>query len=153
MAHPQFHPITIDVLVAVNVGQAIADNALPNHVYMVDTARPLDSIGNGDRLDTVATYWDKIVWTVASIDPAERVTIQEVGGDAIDNKMIAPVQVANSAPPIWVARVESVGNKVQYSMTLLLEDKITLAFNAFLTATLPPEEPADNGAQIKGHTI
>ncbi len=126
---------TINVLVAVNVGQAIAQNNLSKYVFMVDTT---GYSGNGNQgsneLVTTLNNGDTIVWTVDSIDPNETVSILSFAGNAIPN-MVNPAQYPQFNGTVWGGRVNQAGNKVQYTMTLLLEGNVHLTFDPFITAT------------------
>lgn len=127
---------TINVLVAVNVGQAIAENNLQAYVFMVDTT---GYSGNGseggNELITTCNNGDTVIWSVVSIDPTETVSILSFSGAALQNGMIAPAQYPQYNGSVWGGRVNSAGNQVQYSMELLLEGNVQLPFDPYLTAT------------------
>ncbi|MEM4989238.1 hypothetical protein V8G57_17750 [Collimonas sp. H4R21] len=128
---------TICVLVAVNVGQAVATKNLSKYVFMVDTTGYSgDGSEGGNELITTCRNGDTIVWTVASIDPAESVAILGFAGQAIPN-MVNPMKYPQYDGTTWGGRVNQAGNHIQYTMTLLLEGSVQLTFDPFITATNP----------------
>ncbi|HEY8099054.1 MAG TPA: hypothetical protein VIE65_23575 [Methylobacter sp.] len=128
---------TVNVLVAVNVGQAIAQNNLSKYVFMVDTT---GYSGNGseggNELITTLYNGDTLVWTVASIDPNESISIHSFGGSAIPN-MVNPAPYPQYNNTVWGGRINQAGTNVQYTMTLLLENNVLMTFDPFITATNP----------------
>ena len=128
---------TINVLVAVNVGQAVASGNLGKYVFMEDTT---GYSGNGsegtNELQTTCKNGDTIVWSAVSIDPGEQIAIHSFGGSAIPN-MVNPAQYPQDDGAVWGGRVNSTGKNVQYTMTLLLAGQTLLTFDPFITATNP----------------
>lgn len=125
---------TVNVLVAVNVGQAIATGNLSKYVFMEDTT---GYSGNGseggNELLTTCNNGDTIVWTVVSIDPTETIATLSFSGSAIPN-MVNPAAYPQYSNTVWGGRVNSAGTNVQYTMTLLLEGTVHLSFDPFITA-------------------
>lgn len=130
---------TVNILVAVNVAQAIAKQDLASNLFMMDTNA---YVGSGDEgtneLKTSCVNGDTVVWSVVSLDPNEQVSILGFSGNAIPN-MINPAQYPQYQGTVWGGRVNAVGNGVQYTMTLLLEGNVHLSFDPFITATNPAE--------------
>ena len=128
---------TINVLVAVNVGQAIAQNNLPEYVFMVDTTG-YSGNGNegGNELVTTLQNGDTIVWSVVSIDPSQTVSITGFTGAAIPN-MVNPAPYPQYNSTVWGGRINEAGNHVQYSIDLLLNGNVHMTFDPFITATNP----------------
>ncbi len=125
----------INILICVNVGQAIEQNNVGKFVFMVDTTGYSGDGNEGsNELNTTLGVHDLVVWTVKSIDPSETVSISSFSGSAIP-AMVNPAAYPKFADTVWGARVHQQGVKVQYSMTLLLNDNVQLAFDPFLTAT------------------
>ncbi|MEM4989237.1 hypothetical protein V8G57_17745 [Collimonas sp. H4R21] len=138
----------VDVLVIVNVGKAIATNNLSKYVFMVDTTGYSgDGSEGGNGLITTCHEHDTIVWTVASIDPAETIRILGFSGQAIPD-IVHPRPYPQHGGTVWGGRVNEVGTKVQYTMTLLLAGSKHLTFDPFITATrkLEPLLPPIHGA-------
>lgn len=128
---------TINVLVAVNVGEAIAKNNLSAYVFMVDTTgRSGDGNEGGNELVTTVQNGDTIVWTVTSIDPNEKVSILGFTGQAISS-LVNPMQYPQFDGTVWGGRVNRTGTHVQYSMVLLLEGTVHMTFDPYITATDP----------------
>jgi hypothetical protein len=129
---------TINVLVAVNVGQAVAQQNLSKYVFMVDTTGYSGSGGEGgNELVTTCENGDTIVWNVTSLDPAEQVSIHNFAGTAISNGMINPAPYPQYDNTVWGGRVNAKGSNVQYTMTLLLAKNTLLTFDPFIVASNP----------------
>lgn len=128
---------TVNVVVTVNVIQAIQSRNLGANVCMVDTNGYLGS-GNEatDELITKCINGDTIVWTVVPLDPNEAVIITGFQGTAI-GAMINPAQYPQFNGTVWTGRVNQVGTHVQYTMSLLLGGSTNLSFDPFITATNP----------------
>ncbi|QVN21893.1 hypothetical protein [Burkholderia pyrrocinia] len=126
------------VLVVVNVSKAIQEKNLSKYVYMVDSTGYVGINGEGgNELLTTCKVKDTIQWTVASINPGNDVAITAITGQAVESGMIIvdppiPTGGAVSAQ----AFVAKAGNKIQYSMTLNLDDGTAImSFDPFITAT------------------
>ena len=129
---------TINVLVAVNVGQAVAQQNLSKYVFMVDTTGYSGSGGEGgNELVTTCENGDTIVWNVTSLDPAEQVSIHNFAGTAITSGMINPAPYPQYDNTVWGGRVNAKGSHVQYTMTLLLAKTTLLTFDPFIVASNP----------------
>jgi hypothetical protein len=133
----KIHMSTVNILVAVNVGQAIATGDLGSNIFMMDTNGYLGSGGGGSsELQTTCFNGDTLVWSVVSIDPNETVSILAFSGAAIPNT-VNPAQYPQFNGTVWGGRVNQPGQRVQYSITLLLENKVHLTFDPFITANNP----------------
>lgn len=129
---------TINVLIAVNVGQAIANQNLQNYVFMVDTT---GYSGNGseggNELLTTCNNGDTVIWDVVSIDPTETVAIVGFQGNAFPG-MINPSSYPQYSGAVWGGRVNSAGTGVQYTLNLQLQNNVKMSFDPFLTANDVP---------------
>jgi hypothetical protein len=129
----------VNILVAVNVAAAISSGNLGEYVFMMDTN---DYMGTGntsegtDELITTVNNGDTIVWTVASIDPNLKVSIQGFSGQAIPN-LINPSQYPQTLGTVWGGHVNQAGDHVQYTMELLLNGTAHMSFDPFITSTNP----------------
>jgi len=138
---------TINVLVAVNVGQALAsgNNDIGNFVYMVDSTGYSNNGQGGHELTTTVTVGDTIVWTVVPIDPAEQVVITgftgvAIGTNAAQGQIINPVQYPQYSPTgsVWGGFVTSTSsNPDQYSINLLLNGSVHVSFDPFIISNAP----------------
>lgn len=126
---------TISVLVAVNVSKALDAQNLSPYIYMVDSTGYNQSGQGGNELITNCNNGDTLIWTVAPIDPNSLVSIHAFSGQAISSGMINPAAYPQSGNMTWGGRVNSAGNNVQYTMSLLLERATILSFDPFITAT------------------
>ena len=126
---------TVNVLVTVNVIQAIQSKSLQGAICLIDTNGYLGSFNEATpELTTVCNNADTIVWSVVPLDPNEKVSIVGFTGAAVPS-MIKPVQTGQFGGTVWSGRVEMAGNNVQYTMTLLLENGTQLSWDPFITAT------------------
>ena len=125
----------INVLVAVNVAQAISNNNLQDYVFMADsTGLCVSGLSNPNELVTTCNNGDTIVWSVVPISPSDTVSILGFSGAAITETMINPGQYPQGNGAVWGGRVNSTGNAVQYSIELLLNGH-QMSFDPFITAT------------------
>ncbi len=129
---------TINVLVAVNVGQAAIAQNLNQYVFMEDSTGYSGNGSSGQELVTTCTNGDTVIWQVVSIDPSETVVIVGFTGAAIPN-MINPVQYPQYDGTVWGGSVNSAGTTVQYSLSLVLNGDYNtpLQFDPYLTANDP----------------
>ncbi|WP_321813439.1 hypothetical protein [Paraburkholderia sp. J69-2] len=128
---------TIYVNVLVNVAKAIAENNLAKYVFMVDsTGYSGDGSEGTNELRTKCQNGDTIVWSAVSINPGESISILAFNGQAIPN-MVNPQRYPQYDGMVWGGRVNSAGNNVQYTITMLLEDNAHMTFDPFITATNP----------------
>lgn len=128
---------TIYVNVLVNVARAIAENNLPKYVFMVDsTGYSGDGSEGTNELRTKCENGDTIVWSAVSINPGEAIAILGFTGQAIPN-MVNPQRYPQYDGTVWGGRVNSAGNNVQYSISMLLENNVHMTFDPFITATNP----------------
>ncbi|MDA8444146.1 AidA/PixA family protein [Paracidovorax valerianellae] len=142
---------TINVLVAINVGQALngiaAGNAnIGNYVYMVDSTGKSNSGQGGDELVTTVTVGDTLTWQVVSIDPSEQVIITGFTGAAIGTNagnIVNPVQYPQYNPTgsVWggyvTAPTSPQGSQSQYSLQLLLNGQSHGWFDPFIISNAP----------------
>ncbi|MYM94138.1 hypothetical protein [Duganella vulcania] len=132
---------TVNILIAIDVGQALSQQNLDNCVYMMDTNRYLGSNGAGnDELHTVCLNGQRLVWTVVSIDPNLPVAIGGFSSNghypAAYPNMINPKSVADTSGTVWGANVNEANTNAQYSVNLLVgDDNTPMSFDPFITAT------------------
>ncbi|MBK8257150.1 MAG: hypothetical protein IPK82_31320 [Polyangiaceae bacterium] len=128
---------TVNILVAVNVTQAIATGNLGANVFMMDTNGYMGSGGEGtSELKTSCYNGDTLVWSVVPIDPNDQVSITSFSGQAIPS-MVNPAQYPQFNGTVWGGRVNQAGTNVQYTMSLLLAGSVHLSFDPFITAKNP----------------
>lgn len=128
----------VNILIAVNVAQAINTGRLGDYVYMVDDSLTGKSSGEGgDELSTVCENGDTIVWRVESIDPDQDVSINRFDGDIITTEMINPAPYPQLDSSTWGGKVTRTGTKVEYRMYLTLNKNTVQSFDPFITATNP----------------
>lgn len=124
---------TINVLIAVNVAQAIATGNLGSYVFMADsTGLCVSGQSSPNELVTTCQNGDTIVWSVVPISPSDTVSIVNFNGSAIPG-MINPGAYPQYNNAVWGGRVLSSGTNVQYSMELLLNNQ-QMSFDPFITA-------------------
>ncbi|CAE6827452.1 MULTISPECIES: hypothetical protein [Paraburkholderia] len=128
----------VNILIAVNVAQAINTGRLGDYVYMVDDSLTGKSSGEGgDELSTVCENGDTVVWRVESIDPDQDVSINRFDGDIIATGMVNPAPYPQTDSDTWGGRINSVGTQVEYRMYLTLNKNTVQSFDPFITATNP----------------
>lgn len=137
---------TINILIAVNVSEAMASVAKGNanvgsFVYMVDSTGHSGNGAGGDELQTTITPGDNVVWQSVSVDPSETITMTGFTGTAIgDRGIINPVQYPqyNPAGSVWGGFVKGTSNGPdQYSISLLLNGQVHAWFDPFLISIAP----------------
>lgn len=127
---------TVNVLIAVDVEGALSSDNLGANTYMVDTNKYAGSGAEGtSELKTKLGIGDVLVWTVASIDPGNNVSIVSFSGTAVTDGYINPVQDPLS-PQSFESRFQppggtASGTAFDYTMTLSFEGK-TMTFDPFL---------------------
>lgn len=126
---------TVNVLVAIDVSQAVGQVNLNNCVFMMDTNGFLGSNREGgDELLTTCFNGDTIVWSVTPIDPNTVVSISGFTGNAVPIT-INPAPVQQNSGTVWSGRVNAAGTNVQYSISLLVGNtNIPMSFDPFITA-------------------
>lgn len=124
----------VNVLLVVDVENAIATGNLQGNVYMVDNNKTSGSHGEGgSELYTACRDGQLVQWRAVGVVPQNDVKIHEFFGDAPSEGIITPREVYDG---IWAARVESrgVSNTYQYSMYLSFNGH-TMWFDPFLVVT------------------
>ncbi|WP_296420316.1 hypothetical protein [Pseudooctadecabacter sp.] len=127
----------VNILMMVDTEGALASGNLGANIYLVDTNKHLGSNREGqDELITNLHIGDTVVWSVASIDPGQDVTIAGFEGVAVSDGIVAPVQSPLSAG-VWEAKFNapggSTGQSYQYTATLTFNGEKSLTFDPFLT--------------------
>lgn len=123
----------VNVLLVVDVENAIATNNLQANVYMVDNNKTSGSHGEGgSELHTACRDGQLVQWRAVGVVPENNVQIHEFFGDAITDGIISP----RDNDGVWSARIESrgVSKTYQYSMYLSFNGH-TMWFDPFLDVT------------------
>jgi hypothetical protein len=133
---------TVNILMMVDVEGALSSGNLGANIYLVDTNKYLGTSSEGqDELITTLNIGDTIVWSVASIDPGDDVTIASFEGTAVTDKYINPVQNPLSAG-VWESKFQppggSQGKSYQYNATLTFDGQKSLIFDPFLVVSSNP---------------
>ncbi|MFA6051413.1 MAG: hypothetical protein WC762_02370 [Methylobacter sp.] len=134
---------TVNVLVAVNVGQALnqivnTGNAnIGEYVYMADTTGYSGSGEGTDELTTTVTVGGTLIWQTVSIDPSQTVTITGFSGQAIPS-VVNPVQYPQYSGAVWGGSVNSTTQgSEQYTIGLLLNGGTHAWFDPFIVSNAP----------------
>jgi len=133
------------VLVVVNVSKALQENNLAKYTYMIDSTGYVGINGEGgNELLTTCKVKDTIQWTVTSINPGNDVAIARIYGQAVDSGMINVDPIPSGGVTSAQAYVAKAGVKVQYTMSLILDDSPPMSFDPFITATArAPEDDSE----------
>ncbi|OXJ38626.1 hypothetical protein CFB82_06085 [Burkholderia sp. HI2714] len=124
------------VLVVVNVSKALQEKNLAKYTYMIDSTGYVGVNGEGgNELLTTCKVKDTIQWTVTSINPGNDVSIAGINGQAVNSGMINVDHIPPGGVTSTQAYVAKAGTKVQYSMSLILDDSPPMSFDPFITAT------------------
>lgn len=123
--------MTVDILVIVDVEQALIDNSLTKNLYMVDTNRYFGSYGESSmELTTKCKNNDILKWRVESIAP---------GNDVEINKFIHTFgpQICNpqseSENSYWQGTVNGKkADRETYHMELIFNGRKTLQWDPFI---------------------
>jgi hypothetical protein len=127
----------VNVVIAVNVTKAIAENNLGKYVFLVDsTGYSGDGSEGSNELLTTCQNGDTIVWSVIPIDPGTTAAITGFSGQAVPD-MVNPVKYPQYSGTVFGGRVNMPGTRAQYTATLLLEGTNSMSFDPFITATNP----------------
>ena len=131
----------VNILVIVNVSEAISTGKLADYVWMVDTN---DYLATGNKsegtneLNTHVANGDTIVWTVVPIDPNDKVSINkfttQFGKEGAIPWVVDPAAYPGFGKTVWGGRVRKIANGAQYSMELLLGGKHLMHFDPFITS-------------------
>jgi len=133
------------VLVVVNVGMALLEKNLAKYTYMIDSTGYVGVNGEGgNELLTTCKTKDTIQWTVTSINPGNDVAIAKIYGQAVDSGMINVEPISSGGVASVQAYVAKAGTKVQYTMSLILDDLPPMSFDPFITAIArAPEDDSE----------
>ncbi|KVD66340.1 hypothetical protein [Burkholderia ubonensis] len=135
---------TINILVAVNVANAVTESTnngqnVANYVYMMDDVivDDINKPNTTEGIDELLTYCnsgDTLRWTVYSIDPDQHVKITGITGEILKKLNFEP-SADNNAQTVWSGTVQGIGDKVQYSLQLLLNNHTPGCFDPHVTST------------------
>lgn len=125
----------ISVLIVVDVENAIAANDLSGNVYLIDNNKNSGSNHEGNfELVTACSNGQLISWSVVGVVAENQVEINNFTGDMIKDKICLPQKTPSQGRTYWQGRVNdtTVGDKVQYSVELLMDGTRTMSFDPFL---------------------
>jgi len=109
---------TVYVLLAVDVAKAVAADSLQGAIVVTGTSTP-PWIGKPGLPTTSVKNGGKIVWTVTSIDPSQKVSISKFSGAAVPRMLNPSSCHANNQK--WSSSVMEAGSE-PYVITLSLGD-------------------------------
>lgn len=125
----------INVLMVVDVENALASGNLTDNIYLIDSNKHFGSGAEGQaELVTACNDGQIIIWSVAPVDPGTDVNIVSFSGQIIDDKICTPRQTElPGGAEVWSGRVETQGasNTWQYNCTLSMDGK-SLTFDPYL---------------------
>jgi hypothetical protein len=128
---------TINVLIVVDVENALATDNLSNNVYLVDSNKHFGSGSEGQtELRTACKDGQMIHWAVTPVSPSNDVEIFQFTGEMINKKMCQPKKISEDDGSYWQGRVESQGTpgNLQYSVVLDMEGK-KMTFDPYLVVS------------------
>lgn len=125
---------SIDVLVVVDVENALGSKNLGDNVYLIDTNKHAGSGNEGQtELYTACKDGQVITWNVVGVAPSSDVTITQFLGQMVTDKICVPQQFTGPNGSYWTGRVEAQGTKgnQQYTMQLTMDGN-PMTFDPFL---------------------
>ncbi|MFJ7311811.1 hypothetical protein ACIQVE_03405 [Pseudomonas sp. NPDC098747] len=125
----------ISVLIVVDVENALVTNDLGGNVYLIDNNKNSGSSYEGnDELVTACCNGQLVNWSVVGVVAENQVEINNFSGNMIKDKICSPEKTPSQGRTYWQGRVNdtTVGDKVQYSVELLMNGKQTMSFDPFL---------------------
>lgn len=132
----------VNILVAVNVSEAISSGNLGEYIWMIDTKDYSGTTNKSEATNHLHTHvknGDTIVWTVVPIDPNDEVSIlgfwNANSGENTIPDMINPGKYPQFDGTVWGGRVNKTGTNAKYSMNLLLGGTHHMTFDPFITST------------------
>ncbi|MGC5703026.1 hypothetical protein J4P02_22735 [Pseudomonas sp. NFXW11] len=125
----------ISVLIVVDVENALATNDLGSNVYLIDNNKNSGSTAEGqEELVTACANGQVINWSVVPVVSQNQVEINSFYGDMTKDKICVPTKVPGQGRTYWQGRVNDthIGDKVWYSVELLMNGAHTMSFDPFL---------------------
>jgi len=125
----------VSVLIVVDVENALVTGDLGGNVYLIDNNKNSGSVDEGkNELITACSNGQLINWSVVGVVAANQVEINNFSGDMMKDKICLPEKTPSQGRTYWQGRVNdtTVGDKVQYSVELLMNGKHTMSFDPYL---------------------
>lgn len=126
---------TIDILVIVDTGHALASGNLSNFVLLVDDTNATQLVASNE-LSTPVANGQNIQWRAVAIDTGQELSIKSFQGTAVTDGVIAPTASTSGNDTFWSSEVETrTADTYQYTMTLTIEGK-DMTFDPFLVVSV-----------------
>ncbi|MBU6959276.1 hypothetical protein KRR23_16215 [Pseudomonas sp. CVAP len=125
---------SVDVLIVVDVENALASGNLQDNVYLIDSNKHCGSGSEGQaELYTACVEGQYINWTVSPVSPSSDVQIDGFTGQMVNDRICLPKLVVDPSGNYWKGQVEAQGYKgnLQYSVVLSMDGK-QMTFDPFL---------------------
>ena len=125
----------INVLIVVDVENALATKDLFSNVYMIDNNKNSGSYDEGQsELVTACCNGQVINWSVVGVVAGNQVEINGFTGDMIKDNICVPQKAPGLGRTNWQGSVNDTrpGDKVWYSVDLLMNGKQIMSFDPFL---------------------
>ncbi|ALI03278.1 hypothetical protein C1Y08_24785 [Pseudomonas sp. FW306-02-F02-AA] len=125
---------SVNVLIVVDVENALASGDLQGNVYLIDSNKHCGSSSEGQaELYTACVEGQYINWAVAPLSPSNDVQIVGFTGQMVNDRICLPKSVPDPSGNYWKGQVEAQGYKgnVQYSVVLSMDGK-QMTFDPFL---------------------
>ena len=125
---------TIDVLIIVDTGHALASGNLGIFTLLVDDTNA-KALHASNELVTPCRSGQNIEWRAVSIDDGQQLDIVSFQGQAVGSVIVPkPVEVGNQT--YWASEVQSrTSGQFQYTCTLNIEGK-NMTFDPFLLVSV-----------------
>lgn len=129
----------VNILIVVDVENAMASDDLGSNVYLIDTRKHFGSGNEGQQeLYTACMDGQILIWSIASVNPGADAEISGFTGMMVDQNVCCPkMSTLPGGDTVWSARVESQGKTgdFQYSCTLTFDGK-QMTFDPFLRVSV-----------------
>jgi hypothetical protein len=125
----------INVLIVVDVENALVTNDLGGNVYLIDNNKNSGSVDEGqDELVTACCNGQIINWSVVGVVAENQVEINGFTGDMTHDNICVPQKTPSLGRTNWQGSVNDTkpGDKVQYSVDLLMNGKQIMRFDPYL---------------------
>lgn len=125
----------VSVLIVVDVENALATNDLGSNVYLIDNNKNSGSTDEGgNELVTACSNGQLINWSVVGVVAENQVEINNFSGNMIKDNICSPQKTPSQGRTYWQGRVNDThpGDKVQYSVELLMNGKYKMSFDPYL---------------------
>ncbi|MCE6976817.1 hypothetical protein EI534_05135 [Pseudomonas frederiksbergensis] len=125
----------INVLIVVDVENALVTNDLGGNVYLIDNNKNSGSVDEGqDELVTACCNGQIINWSVVGVVAENQVEIYQFSGNMISDKICLPQKTPSLGRTNWQGGVNDTtpGDKVQYSVDLQMNGNQVMRFDPYL---------------------